>query len=106
MHRFECSGYVHFIHQVVIHILCYQFPRDSDQWPTFSASAQYFAALLVRNFLPIMIMSKKTLEAAMPTKAAEMKQFWYPRFVIQGVMLTLMLARENLEDIHAKDLPI
>jgi hypothetical protein len=36
---------------------------------------QYFSELAIRNFLPNMIMTKNTEEAAMPTNAAEMKQF-------------------------------
>ena len=37
---------------------------------------QYLAALFARSPLPYLIMMKKTEEAAMPTNAAEMKQFW------------------------------
>lgn len=38
--------------------------------------AQYLVALFARSPLPYLIMMKKTEEAAMPTNAAEIKQFW------------------------------
>lgn len=48
---------------------------------------QYLVALLIRKDFPHLIITKKTNDAAMPTKAAERKQFWYPRFVNHGVIL-------------------
>ena len=41
----------------------------------------------------------------MPMKAAEMKQFWYPRFSIQGVILNEVSICLQLE-LEEKNLPI
>lgn len=48
---------------------------------------QYFLLLFLRNFLPYLIMTMNVDTQANPMNAAEMKQFWYPMFVTQGVIL-------------------
>lgn len=48
---------------------------------------QYLTLLLLRKVFPYLIMTRNVDTHANPMKAAVMKQFWYPMFVTQGVML-------------------
>ena len=48
---------------------------------------QYLSALLLRNVLPYLTITKNVETHARPMNAADTKQFWYPMFVTQGVML-------------------
>lgn len=70
--------------------LCYTetpYRRSHWAWSPLTSSS-YLAALLILSDFPYLIMTRNTRQAAIPTNAAEMKQFWYPRFVSHGVMLT------------------
>ena len=50
--------------------------------------AQYFSLLRLRNTFPYLHITKNVDTHASPTKAAEMKQFWYPMFSTHGVILS------------------
>lgn len=53
----------------------------------FRTSAQYSTRLLALNFLPQVIITKKTAQMAMAMNAAEIKQFCVPMPSNQGVIL-------------------
>jgi hypothetical protein len=59
-----------YLHSLLLSSYC----LDSAAFSS-ATRAQYLVALLARSPLPYLIMKKKTEEAAMPTNAAEMKQF-------------------------------
>lgn len=48
---------------------------------------QYFSLLRTLTPFPHLTTTKNTAEHAIPIKAAEIKQFWYPRLWIHGVIL-------------------
>lgn len=79
-------------------------PFSQFSWTSF----QYCSRDRSRNVFPNLIITKKTEAHAMPIKAAEMKQFWYPMLSIQGVILNevsvclLLELEENLPISNCK----
>lgn len=51
--------------------------------------------------LPYFIATRNIDEAAIPMKAAEMKQFWYPRVLNHGVILLFVSAvSQTFQDMN------
>ena len=83
------------------HLVYLPMPFSQFSWTSF----QYFSRERSRKVFPNLIMKRKTEAHAMPMKAAEMKQFWYPMFSIQGVILNDVSVCLRLES-KEKTLPI
>ena len=88
------------IHNARCNQASYQCPIPFSQ---FSMTiSQYFSRLLERKVFPHLIMTRNTAAQAMPIKAAEMKQFWYPRLLTHGVILINIISLCFIYVYHAR----
>lgn len=78
----------------------YQCPIPFSQFSM--TTFQYFSRLLERKVFPHLIMTRNTAAQAMPMKAAEMKQFWYPRLLTHGVILISIISLCYVHAYHVQ----